>query len=152
MVKRRRESGCAARRQGHMHFEPARQQHNRPLACKKRFALSFFDNTEALGIFDAPHHDGKRFVHPAFVLTQTIHGRVVYCVAGQVKSAESLDGNDGAAFQQARGFPNGFRDVARAPLSSRSSTCGPQSHKRWAARGSGGLQDRRIPPGRPRTF
>jgi len=51
------------------------------------------------------------------------------------------------AFQQAPGFPNGFRDVARAPLSSREFHLRAAIQQALAARGSGGLQDRRIPPG-----
>lgn len=70
--------------------------------------------TQALGVGKAAHHNGKWLVAATLATAQLAHRLFVGGIAGQVESAQTLDGDDAAASQQLDAvFDDGIAGLAR---------------------------------------
>lgn len=96
---------------------------------------------QAFSIGKAAHHNGKRLVAAALATAQLDHRLLIGGVAGQMESAQALDGDNTAAGQQLdTAVDNGVAGLARGAdgqrrggfagssptLASRHMICGPQ--------------------------
>lgn len=97
---------------------------------------------QAFSIGKAAHHNGKRLVAAALATAQLDHRLLIGSVAGQMESAQALDGDNTAACQQLdAAFDDGIAGLARGAdgwccvdrrwhntaFASRQVICGPQS-------------------------
>ena len=70
--------------------------------------------TQALGVGKAAHHNGERLIAATLATAQLAHRLFVGGIAGQVESAQTLDGDDAAASQQLdAAFDDGIAGLAR---------------------------------------
>ena len=92
----------------------ATQQHNGTNTAGQQVALNAIDMTQALGVGKAAHHNGKWLVAATLATAQLAYRLFVGGIAGQVESAQTLDGDDAAASQQLdAAFDDGIAGLAR---------------------------------------
>ena len=92
----------------------ATQQHNGTNTAGQQVALNAIDMTQALGVGKAAHHNGERLIAATLATAQLAHRLFVGGIAGQVESAQTLDGDDAAASQQLdAAFDDGIAGLAR---------------------------------------
>ena len=90
------------------------QQHDGTNAAGQQAALGVVDMAQAFSIGKAAHHNGKRLVAAAFAAAKLGYHLLVGGVACQVKSAQSLDGDDTSVGQQLdAAFDDGIAGLAR---------------------------------------
>ena len=75
------------------------QQHNGADTASEQIAFSIVDMTQAPGIGKTANHDGKWLVAATLATAQLAHRLFVGSIAGQVESAQALDGDDATAGQ-----------------------------------------------------
>ena len=92
----------------------ATQQHDGTNAAGKKITLNAIDVTQALGVGKVAHHNGKRLIAATLATAQLAYRLFVGGIAGQVESAQTLDGDDAAASQQLdAAFDDGIAGLAR---------------------------------------
>ena len=107
--RRERVGGAAALANG-----TSAQQHDGANAAGQQAALNVVDMAQAFSIGKAAYHNGKRFVAAAFAAAKLGYRLLVGGVACQVKSAQTLDGDDTAVGQQLNtAVDNGVAGLAR---------------------------------------
>ena len=83
-------------------------EHCRPAGCAQ---CHRYDT--ALGVGKAAHHNGERLIAATLATAQLAHRLFVGGIAGQVESAQTLDGDDAAASQQLdAAFDDGIAGLA----------------------------------------
>ena len=95
---------------------PARQQHDGPAGSAQRGALFRQQFAEFRNLFQAGGHQRKRLPGAKLALAQPPQSGVIGGVAGQVKAAQALDSEDGAAFQQLPGLVDGLGALGQHAL------------------------------------
>ena len=90
------------------------QQHDGTNAAGQQAALGVVDMAQAFSIGKAAHHNGKRLITATLAAAKLGYRLLVGGVACQVKSAQSLDGDDTAVGQQLdAAFDDGIAGLAR---------------------------------------
>ena len=90
------------------------QQHNGANAAGQQAACNVVDMAQAFSVGKVAYHNGKRFVAAAFAAAKLGYRLLVGGVACQVKSAQTLDGDDTATGQQLNtAVDNGVAGLAR---------------------------------------
>ena len=90
------------------------QQHNGANAAGQQAACNVVDMAQAFSVGKVAYHNGKRFVAAAFAAAKLGYRLLVGSVACQVKSAQTLDGDDTATGQQLNtAVDNGVAGLAR---------------------------------------
>ena len=90
------------------------QQHNGANAAGQQAAFNVVDMAQAFSVGKVAYHNGKRFVAAAFAAAKLGYRLLVGSVACQVKSAQTLDGDDTATGQQLNtAVDNGVAGLAR---------------------------------------
>ena len=96
------------------------QQHDGTDAAGQQVALGIIDMAQALGAAKVAHHNGKWFIAAALATAQLDYCLLIGGVAGQMESAQALDGDNTAACQQLdTALNNGVAGFARAADSRR---------------------------------
>ena len=91
------------------------QQYDGANAAGQQTALDIIDMAQAFSIGKAAYHNGKRLVAAALATAQLDHRLLIGGVAGQMESAQALDGDNTAAGQQLdTAVNNGIAGFARA--------------------------------------
>jgi len=95
---------------------PTRQEDDGTLNGEEKFFCGIVNFAEAFRILDAAEHDGEGFFDAAFAFAESVDGGFRAGVAGEVKSAEALYGDDVILFKKLRGFAQWFGDILQATI------------------------------------
>ncbi len=91
----------------------ARKQDDGPLDGEKEFAGCIIEDAEAVNVLNTAKHDGKRLFDAALPCAEQLNGGFRAGIAGEMKPAEALYGNDAILLEQANGFAQRFGHVER---------------------------------------